>query len=169
MYSSKPDKHKGKEVSRSTRLKQKEDQEWTLHPEKLADLGISAEEYEQDQRARQRLRLTGALIDSFPASTSSSTGLPSALENLGISLGDYEEDRQAREALHQKQAPATAKFPHLPPSLQQARPSRKTDIPINTPGLLTALDKSLADPSTMRVRLDKDPFGVLESCEKDNE
>jgi hypothetical protein len=154
------EKGKGKAVSRSPTLSPQQDQEGTLTLEDLAAFGISLEEFEQDLQARDDLAVENAMTNILPASSPTSTGHPSTDTPLGISQEDYEEDRQVREAL--------AKETSLPdpPSSPQAGPSRKRKASFNAPGRLAALDKRLSLTTTPRVRLDKDPFGVLESGDR---
>ena len=80
-----------------------------------------------------------------------------------ISQEEHEEDRQVSESL----ATATARPPPAPPSSPQAGPSGENKASFNAPSLLAALAKHLTHSATPRVRLDKDPFCVLESSDKE--
>jgi hypothetical protein len=176
MYPNKADKGKGKAVSRSQDLSPQEGQ-GMLSLEDLAAFGVSAEDYEQDRQARQSLALRKALTRILPASSSPSKGCPPAQSNLRISEEDIEEDRQAVKdlaslkkiaeavtSLQTKPAPA-----HAPTSSPQAGPSAKSNAFSNAPGLLSALDKHISNSATKRVRVDKDPFGLLESLAKETQ
>lgn len=74
-----------------------------------------------------------------------------------IPQADFEEDRRVREALT-RSAP-----PPAPPPSPQARPSRQAHAFNYRPGRLTALQRLLSHSATTRIRLGRDPFGVLES------
>jgi hypothetical protein len=150
------DKGKGKAVSRSPDLPSQQDQEGMLSLEEIVAFGISPEEYEQDRLARQSIAQK-ALDDILSGSYAPSTSRQSAQHSLGISQADFEEDREWREAL------ARTSPPPVPPPSPQAGPSTKVHAFINCPGRLTALQKLLFHSATPRIRLDKDPFGVLES------
>jgi hypothetical protein len=63
-----------------------------LSLEDLAAFSVSAEDYEQDRRARQSPALGKALTTILFASSSPSEGCPPAQSNLGISEEDIEED-----------------------------------------------------------------------------
>jgi hypothetical protein len=177
MHPNKVDKGKGKAMSRSQGLSPQEGQEGMLSLEDLAAFGVSAEDYEQDRQARQSLAVGKALTRILPTSASPSEGCPPAQSNLGISEEDIEEDRQATKdlaslekvaealtSLQNKPAPA-----HAPPSPLQAGPSAKSNTFSNAPGILSALDKHISNSATKRIRVDKDPFGLLESLAKETQ
>ena len=161
MCPNKQDKLWGKQVSRYPNLSQEGEQKAALSPEEIAEFGISIEEYEQDQQARQSLALQKPSSESQLVS-SQFTGRPSAHAKFEISPRDIKDDRLARETLEQEQAPTTAEYPCLPLSSSQAGPSRKTKLFINSPGLLAALDKRLSHRFTPRVRIDEDSFSILD-------
>lgn len=148
------DKGKGKAVSRSPDLPSQQDQEKTLSPEEFAAFRISPEEYEKDQLVRESIAQK-ALDDILFGSSAPSSCCQSAPHILRTSQLDCGEDRQLEEAL------ARTAPPPAPPSSLQARPSRNVRAFVNRPGRLTALQKLLFNSATPRVRLDKDPFGVL--------
>jgi hypothetical protein len=177
MYPNKVDKGKGKAVSPSQDLSPQEGQEEMLSLEELAAFGVSAEDYEQDRQARQSLALRKAPTRIQPAFSSPSKGCPPAQSNLGISEEDIEEDQQAAKdlaslkkvtealtSLQNKPAPA-----HAPPLPPQADPSAKSNTFSNAPGILSALDKHISNSATKRVRVDKDPFDLLESLAKETQ
>src|SRR4051812_633364 len=169
MYPNKADKGKAKGVSHFQNLSSQEGQ-GMLSLEDLAAFGVSGEDYEQDRQVRQLLALRKALARIVPA-PSPSKGCPPAQSNLGISEEDIVEDRQAAKdltslkkvaealtSLRIKLAPA-----HTPPSPLLAGPSAKRNAFSNPSGFLSALDKHISNSATKRIRVDKDPFGLLES------
>jgi hypothetical protein len=150
------DKGKCKALSRSPSLSPQEGQEGTFTLEDIAAFGISPEEYEQDQLARQPIAQKG-LDEILFASSEPSIGRPSAQSSLRISQDDYEGHQRVGKAF------IRPKSPPAPPSPSWAGPSRSGRSSINPPGRLAALHKRLCHSATPRVRLHKDPFGVLGS------
>jgi hypothetical protein len=150
------DKGKCKVLGRSPYLSPQEGQEEMPSLEDIAALGTTPEEYEQDRLARQSIAQK-ALDEILSASFETSTSRPSAQFSLSISQEDYEGHRQLGEA------PARPPSLPAPPSVPPAGRSRSVRSSINPPGRLAALHKRLCHAATPRVRLHKDPFGVLES------